>query len=42
MVTSLSEDAEKYKDTVGIYNIVPGEMYNDRPVLKHGKSGGSL
>ena len=31
----LSEDVKKYKDTVGIYNIVPGETYSDRPVWKH-------
>ena len=34
-VSILSEESEKYKDTVGIYNIVPGEIYNDRPVWKH-------
>ena len=34
-VSSLSEDTEKYVDTVGTYNIVPGETYNGRPVWKH-------
>ena len=38
----LSEDVEKYKDTVGVYNIVPGETYNDRPVWKHEETEGSL
>ena len=34
-VASLSEDLQKYEDTVGTYNIVPGETYNGRPVWKH-------
>ena len=38
IVSSLPEDTEKYKDTVGVYNIVPGEKYNDRPVWKHSKT----
>ena len=33
-VTTLSEETEKYKDTVGTYNIIPEEIYNDRPVWK--------
>ena len=37
-MSSLPEDTEKYKDTVGVYNIVPGEKYNDRPVWKHSKT----
>ena len=34
-VSHSSEDTEKYKDTVGSYNIVSGESYNGRPVWKH-------
>ena len=33
-VTSLSEDTDNYKDTVGTYNIVLDKTHDDRPVFK--------